>query len=393
MRRADRAVASNRRSGPSVTRPKIQEFALTRNVPHVAPSDDSRAAARVAGLRYSTDREPGIGRHRSGRGFAYRWPTGRPVRDRATLDRIERLAVPPAWRDVWICRDHRGHLQATGRDSRGRKVYRYHPRYRGARDTAKFDELLGFGMLLPRIRRRVTRDLGRPGLPREKVLAAAVRLLESTLMRVGNEEYARVNASFGLTTLRRRHAIVKGATVRLRFRGKSGRWHRLTVHDRRLARIVARTHELPGQHLFEYRDAEGEVRTIGSSDVNAYLREISDRDITSKQFRTWAATLLAMRALGSEERPDGGRAVRHEVAEAMELVAERLGNTPAVARGSYVHPAVVEAYMGASLRELATAGNDAPSSAPPTRREERALLGLLRRTGRGASRPRSPSRR
>jgi DNA topoisomerase-1 len=358
-------------------------------------------AARAAGLRYSTDETPGIHRKRAGRGFTYVDQHGRRVRGRATLARIRQLAIPPAWRDVWICGDPRGHLQATGRDARGRKVYRYHPEFRERREAAKFDQLIDFGRVLPRIRRRVARDLRRPGVPREKVLAAAVRMLELTLMRVGNEEYARLNSSFGLTTLRSRHARVTGSSVRFRFRGKSGKWHTVTVRDRRLARIVARWQDLPGQELFQYVDGEGEPESIDSGDVNQYLRDASGTDVTSKLFRTWAATLLAMRELGSSDGdPHGGRARgreaalakgarrprvrgssptltpggRHEIVRAMEQVADRLGNTPAVVRGSYVHPAVVEAFASGELG----GSRPAPIEAPPTREEEAALLRMLR---------------
>jgi DNA topoisomerase-1 len=294
------------------------------------------------------------------------------------------LAVPPAWRDVWICADERGHLQATGRDARGRKVYRYHPDYRETRDATKFDQLIEFGRVLPAIRRRVARDLRRHAVPRDKVLAAAVRMLELTLLRVGNEEYARANASFGLTTLRARHARVDGSAVRFRFRGKSGKWHSVTVRDRRLARMVARWQDLPGQELFQYTDTDGELESIDSADVNQYLRDAAGIDITSKQFRTWAATVLAMRALKARRAQDDrtsndgaappGR-VRREVVEVMEAVAERLGNTPAVARGSYVHPAVVDAFAAG---ELPAGARKATMDASTTRSEELELLRLLR---------------
>ena len=343
-------------------------------------------AARAAGLRYSSDDEPGLTRRRAGQGFVYRRANGRRVADKSTLARIRRLAIPPAWRDVWICADGRGHLQATGRDARGRKVYRYHPDFRETRDAAKFDQLIAFGRVLPRIRRRVRRDLRRAGVPREKVLAAAVRMLELTHMRVGNEQYARLNSSFGLTTLRARHAQVRGSAVRFRFRGKSGKSHEVTVRDRRLARMVARWQDLPGQELFQYVDPDGEVHSIDSADVNDYLREAAGTDVTSKLFRTWAASVLAMRALAGAasdvERADVAAAaskpktrIRHEIVRAMEDVAEELGNTPAVARGSYVHPAVVRAFETGQLPETAGGGDVDPT---PTVAEERALLRILR---------------
>jgi DNA topoisomerase-1 len=354
----------------------------------VKPPRESLAAARRAGLRYSRDDRPGITRHRAGRGFTYRDPRGRTIRARRTIERIRSIAVPPAWTDVWICPDARGHLQATGRDARGRKQYRYHRDYRASRDAAKFEQLLAFGRALPRIRRRVARDLARRGVPREKVLAAAVRMLELTLIRVGNDEYARLNASFGLTTLRDRHAMVRGDNIRFRFRGKAGKTHDVTIRDRRLARIVARTQELPGQELFAYVDDDGETRTIRSEDVNDYLRDIAGAEITSKMFRAWGATLLAVRALSGRRAADSPAPVRREIVAAMEEVADELGDTPAIARGSYVHPAVIEAYaegdLPASSSTPATAGTG--SSAPTRRAGEVALIRLLTRAARRRTR-------
>ena len=306
-----------------------------------AGGDDVRAA----GLRYSTDARPGIARQRRGRGFSYTGPDGSPVRDRETLDRIRTLAIPPAWTDVWICPRADGHLQATGRDARGRKVYRYHPDFRSRRETWKYDRVVEFARLLPRIRERTDADLARPGLPREKILAAVVRLLELTLIRVGNDEYARLNRSFGLTTLRNRHAQIEGHRVRFRFRGKSGRQHEVGLRDRRLASIVRRCRELPGQELFQYLDEDGEVRDVTSDDVNEYLREISAAAISAKDFRTWAGTVHAYRALRTFDEPSSETGARRNVVQAVRAAAELLGNTPAVARRSYVHPAVVEAYL------------------------------------------------
>jgi len=302
-------------------------------------------SADDAGLRYVTDTTPGISRRRAGRGFVYLQPGGRRVKDRATLDWIRSLAIPPAWTDVWICRSRRGHLQATGRDARGRKQYRYHPDWRAQRDTVKYDRMIAFGQALPRMRRRVSRDLRRTGLPRERVLAAVVRLLEKTGVRVGNEEYARDNKSFGLTTLRDRHATVGSKRIRFRFRGKGGKEGEVEVSDARLARIVGRCQDLPGQELFAYLDEEGEVRTIGSADVNDYIREISGHDFTAKDFRTWAATVLAARSLARGESPATEAGARRDVARAVERVAEWLGNTPAVSRKSYVDPMVIDAYL------------------------------------------------
>jgi DNA topoisomerase-1 len=342
------------------------------------PTPALAEAARDAGLRYSTDDRPGISRRRSGRGFAYRSPDGTLIHDRSTLARIRALAVPPAWTDVWINRDPNGHLQASGRDAKGRKQYRYHPRFREARESSKFDRMLAFAAALPGIRERVDEDLGRPGLPREKVLATVVRLLEITLIRVGNEEYARLNDSFGLTTLQDRHAKIDGSALRFSFVGKSGQRHRVEVKDRRLSRIVARCQDLPGQDLLQYVDDAGEVRDVRSEDVNAYLREIGGDDFTAKDFRTWAGTVLAYRALRALQ-PDG-RAPKRAVVEAMRETAERLGNTPAVARRSYVHPAVLEAYMDGDIGDalVEAAEEQVAPPARPTAEEEAAVVALLR---------------
>src|SRR6185295_19494107 len=310
---------------------------------------NSYDCARAAGLRYVSDAAPGIVRRRRGKAFHYRHADGGPVRDRPTLGRIRALAVPPAWREVWICARDDGHLQATGRDQRRRKQYRYHRRWREVRDETKYGRLIPFARALPRIRRRVQRDLALPGLPREKVLATVVRLLETTLIRVGNEEYARENESFGLTTLREHQVRVRGGTLRFRFRGKSGVEHTIELTDRRLASIVRRVQDLPGEELFQYVDDGGETRRIESDDVNAYLKEISGEDFTSKDFRTWAGTLLAARAL-RRLAPFASQAEgRRNLAQAIEAVANALGNTKAVCRKCYVHPAIVEAYLEGRL--------------------------------------------
>jgi DNA topoisomerase-1 len=299
-------------------------------------------SAELAGLWYVSDSSPGIARRRRGRGFAYFFG-GKQVRDEATLSRIRKLAIPPAWRDVWICPRADGHIQAVGRDARGRKQYRYHPKWREVRDGAKFERVAAFAAMLPKIRRRVARDLLLPGMPREKVLATMVRLLELTLVRVGNEEYTRANKSYGLTTLRNHHARVRGETVRLAFTGKGGKRRVVEAHDARVARIVKRCQEIPGQELFEWYDDEGRVHGVGSADVNDYLRRISGSDFTAKDFRTWGGTLLAIERLASTPF-ESKTAARRTVVEAVRQVALRLGNTPAVCRKCYVHPAVFAAY-------------------------------------------------
>ena len=344
------------------------------------PVEPAREAARAAGLRYATDARPGITRRRAGRGFAYRDTDARTITDPTVRDRIRALAIPPAWTDVWICPWPHGHLQASGRDARGRKQYRYHADWHHRRGTDKFERMLAFARALPRIRKQCEDDLARRGLPREKVLAAIVRLLELKLIRVGNDEYARLNRSFGLTTLRGRHARVDGAAIRFRFRGKSGLMHEVGLRDRRLAALVRRCQELPGQDLFQYVDEVGEVRDIASDDVNAYLRDAAGDDFTAKDFRTWAGTVLAYRALRALQPEEHGPSARRNVVQAIRETADRLGNTPAVARGSYVHPAVLDAYMegslGGALVEVAEEQAKPPNEADPD--EEAAVVRLLR---------------
>ncbi|MEX2011224.1 MAG: DNA topoisomerase IB [Chloroflexota bacterium] len=321
-----------------------------------------------------------MGRRRSGRGFVYADSDGATVRDPEVKARMKALAIPPAWTDVWICRWPNGHIQATGRDARGRKQHRYHARWHEARDESKFDRMVSFAGALPAIRERTESDLARPGLPREKVLAAVVRLLEMTLIRVGNDEYARLNNSFGLTTLRDRHARIEGSRVRFRFRGKSGQQHEVGLRDRRLATVVRRCQELPGQELFQYIDEDGAVRDVASDDVNEYLREIAGDDFSAKDFRTWAGTVLAYRALVALEPAGSATDARRNVVAAIRVTAGRLGNTPAVARRSYVHPAVLEAYMdgrvGGALVEAAEEQGEPPAEATPE--EEDAVVDLLR---------------
>ncbi len=312
---------------------------------------DPEAAAKAAHLRYVTDRQPGISRKRAADGFIYIHPDGSEVRDETVLGRIRKLAIPPAYEDVWVCRMAHGHLQAVGRDARGRKQYRYHPRWRLVRDEAKFGKMLEFGKALPEIRRRVGKDLARPGLPRQKVLAAIVKLLEITLARVGNEEYAKQNRSFGLTTLRNRHVKVEGTYLAFDFRGKHGIDHHIDLRDRRLAGIVRRCREIPGQDLFRYLGEDGTPHSIASEDVNEYLRDASGIDITAKDFRTWAATNLAALALRELETFDSQAKAKKNVVHAVESVAKLLGNTPAICRKCYIHPAIFEGYLDGSLIE------------------------------------------
>src|SRR5919198_3719255 len=313
------------------------------------PVADPVEAARAAGLRYVTDAVPGIRRKRAGKRFSYLGLDGKPLRDPDQLRRIKSLVIPPAWTEVWVCPSPRGHLQATGRDARGRKQYRYHPRWREARDETKYERMIAFGEALPRIRERVERDLALPDLPREKVLATVVRLLDTTSIRVGNEEYARQNGSFGLTTLRNRHVDVAGSTLRFHFRGKGGKEYRVDLKDRRLARIVQRCQDLPGQDLFQYVDDDGDLQAVESDDINEYLREISGQDFTAKDFRTWAGTVLAACALEGLEAFESETEARRNVVQAIDSVAEQLGNTRVVCRRCYVHPAVIDAYLDRSL--------------------------------------------
>jgi DNA topoisomerase-1 len=298
----------------------------------------------TARLSQASDDRPGIRRERAGGGFRYRHPDGKLVRDAATLARIKAVAIPPAWTDVWICPSAGGHVQATGRDARGRKQYRYHPAFRSAQDGEKFARLAGFGRALPRIRRKVEADLARRGLPREKVLAAVVKLLDRTHLRVGNAEYVRANKSFGLSTLLDRHVSFAGGTLRVRFRGKSGVWHDREVDDPALARVVRRCRDLPGQDLFQYEDARGVARPVGSADVNAYIRRAAGGPYTAKDFRTWAGTVKAATRLAALPVPQTKTAAGRAVCGVIKAVAAELGNTPAVCRQSYVHPRVVEAF-------------------------------------------------
>ena len=334
---------------------------------------DARESAEAAGLVYVTDDEPGIRRRRTGRGFSYVDPDGRRIVDRATLERLRGLAIPPAYTDVWICPDPRGHIQATGRDARGRKQYRYHERFRAFRDRTKYEHMIEFAEALPGIRSAVDRHLRLHGLPREKVLATVVRLLEATMIRIGGADYARQNKSYGLTTLRGRHVVVEGAELRFRFKGKSGREWRLSVKDRRIARTVRAIQELPGQRLFQYVDDAGERHDITSGDVNDYLRTVSGRNVTAKDFRTWAGTVLAATALAALERTDNRAAMARNVRAAVRDVAGRLGNTPAVCHRCYIHPEILDSYLEGSLA-LDAMGYDARDVPAPSGGEPDGLL-------------------
>lgn len=343
-----------------------------------APTALPHESARAAGLRYVSDRGPGIRRTMSSLGFKYYRPDGRLIRNAPELKRIASLAVPPAWTDVWICPNPRGHLQATGRDARGRKQYRYHPEWRRTRDGTKYERLPAFAAALPRIRVRIDADLSRPGLSRAKVLATIVRLLEKSLIRVGNEEYARQNQSFGLTTMRNRHVKVEGSIVKFEFRGKSGVRHSVSVTDKRVARIVRGCRDLPGQELFRYLDEDGACRDIGSGDVNDYLREISGEDFTAKDFRTWAGTVLAFAAFREMKQQEESTVSTRGVVQVVDAVAGVLGNTRAVCRKSYIHPGIIECFTNGG----SAARSDGCSRNPPRKKglsaDECAVVAILK---------------
>jgi DNA topoisomerase-1 len=353
---------------------------------------DPVAAAKAAGLRYTSDEQPGIRRRRAGTGFSYRAPGGAAIRDAETLRRIRTLAVPPAWQEVWICADPQGHIQATGRDARGRKQYRYHPDFRAARDQGKYEHVLGFALALPRIRATVAEHMARRDLSRDCVLATVVHLLETTLIRVGNADYAKQNKSYGLTTLRNPHVKVEGGALRFQFTGKSGKSWRLQIHDRRVAKIIRACQELPGQQLFQYLDETGARQGVTSQDVNAYLREITGRDVTAKDFRTWAGTVLATLTLQELTEDVLATPTKKTLKAAIEQVASRLGNTPTICRKCYIHPEIIDRYLGGALF-------DALQAKPLRRRpglkpEEAAVLALLdRRSATAAGRRRRESTR
>lgn len=340
-----------------------------------------KETAEAAGLVYVGDEQPGIRRRRTGKGFSYVGPDGRTIKDERTLKRVRSLAVPPAYSDVWICPDPNGHIQATGRDDKGRKQYRYHPRWREFRDSNKYEHMLEFATALPALRERIAEDMAKRGLPREKVLATVVHLLETTLIRVGNADYAKQNKSYGLTTLRDRHVKIEGGELRFQFKGKSGKTWNLRLQDRRIARVVKACQDIPGQHLFQYFDEGGQRQPVTSADVNAYLREATGRDVTAKDFRTWAGTVLAAMALREFEQLDPDARTKKNVKAAIERVAARLGNTPTICRKCYVHPEVVNAYLDGSVMDEVSHEIETALEADLTKLkpEEAAVLALLQR--------------
>jgi len=357
--------------------------------PHVQPADrgDSTLehveAANAAGLRYVTDSMPGVRRRKTAHGFEYYGANGHRVTNEAKLKRIKSLVIPPAWTDVWICSYATGHLQVTARDAKGRKQYRYHPRFRAVRDETKFDRMLEFSHVLPIIRQRVEQDLSLRGLPRAKILATVVRLLEKTLIRVGNQEYAKENQTFGLTTLRAKHVEVSGANLRFRFRGKSGKVRSVTITDRRLAHVVQRCHTLPGEELFQYQDDDGALQVVDSGDINEYLRDVAGMEVTAKDFRTWAGTMLAAAALRDIGPATSQRQAKSNVVQAIDEVAGRLGNTRTVCRKYYVHPTVIESYFKGRVLPPVEKPKKSKKRRPTRelRREELAVLDFLHLDG------------
>ena len=342
MRKKDISLVKPRESAVHVTTASVAGPATEAGI----------ASARAAGLRYASDAKPGIRRVRAGAAFRYFTPEGRRITSADELARIRSLVIPPAWEQVWICPDPRGHLQATGRDARGRKQYRYHPKWREIRDETKYDRMVGFAQALPQIRERTDRDLQQAGVPREKVLATVVQLLEKTLIRVGNDEYAKQNRSFGLTTLRDAHVNVRGARVRFTFRGKSGIEHEIDLDDRRLAKIVRACRDIPGYDLFQFYGEDGQRQVVGSADVNAYLKEVSGEEYTSKDFRTWAGTVHAAQLLRELTAFRSATEAKRNVLRAVEAVAKRLGNTKAVSRKCYIHPAIFDSYLDGRMVKM-----------------------------------------
>lgn len=340
---------------------------------------DPEDAALSAGLTYVNDDMPGITRRRAGKGFSYKDAQGRTITDPAERKRLAALAIPPAYGDVWICPDPRGHILATGRDAKGRKQYRYHPDFRALRDSSKYDRMLDFARGLPDLRARVAEDMGRRGLPAEKVLATIVFLLENTMIRVGNTRYARENKSHGLTTLRMRHVALEGNQVRFRFKGKSGKEWDLGLRDRRVARIIRAIQEIPGQHLFQYVDDDGARRQVTSTEVNDYLRAVTGRQVTAKDFRTWTGTVLAALALCEYEKADSEAAAKRNVRDAIESVAARLGNTPTICRQCYVHPQIIDAYLADDLKLDLRGRIDDTLTTAALRPEEEQVLRFLKR--------------
>lgn len=360
-----------RREKPAKARPR------KRCIPAVELARDPEGAAQIAGLRYVSDTTPGIRRKKAGKGFTYVGPDGATIRDPDHLARIRSLAIPPAYSEVWICPQANGHIQATGRDARGRKQYRYHPKWREVRDETKFGRMLAFSEVLPRIRSRVERDLGQSRLTREKVLATVVRLLECTGIRVGNDEYAKANNSYGLTTLKDRHVDISGSTLQFEFRGKSGKQYRVSISDRRLARIVQRCQSLPGEELFQFLDDDGKREVVSSEDVNQYLRDAAGEDFTSKDFRTWVGTILAVAALKDIGSCRSPKEAKSNILRAIDKVSEQLNNTRAICRKYYIHPAILETYEEGTMLELLQNGTKGKGEAG-LGSDEAALVWLLR---------------
>ena len=343
------------------------------------PVPDEVQSAKQAGLRYMIPKGLGIRRVSAGEGVRYIGPDDKPIDDEETLARIKALVIPPAWSSVWICPRADGHIQAIGWDAKGRKQYRYHPQYRAARDLVKFDRMQAFGKALPRIRHVVDRDLNRPGMPKRKVLAAVVKLLETTFIRIGNEEYAEENGSFGLTTLRNQHCQVLGGVLKFKFRGKSGQHHEITLEDKRLARIIRKCKDIPGSSLFEYLDEDGQPQSLESGDVNAYLREISGGDFTAKDFRTWGGTCLAANFLLEElqeQQPDDAtaKAAKSALVDVVKNVACKLGNKPATCKKYYIHPAILESFTAGTLHTVAEKFRDSKKKL----QYEQLVLSLIR---------------
>ena len=362
--------------------PKISAAQLRqekKKIDEIEVATDPVEVAEEAGLRYVSDDQPGYTRKRKGDDFEYFDTDGKRIRDETRLLRLRRLAIPPAYTDVWICPTSNGHIQATGRDARKRKQYRYHERWREARDENKYDRMVVFGKALPKIRRRVNKDLAQPGLPRSKVLATVVQLLERTFIRIGNEEYAKDNKSFGLTTMRNRHVDVNGEKLRFTFKGKSGVKHEVGVSDRRLAKIIRQLQDLPGQDVFQYVNGDGKVRDVTSQDVNDYLREITGEEFTAKDFRTWAGTVLAAMALNAQEQFRNKTQAKKNVKDAISAVSKILGNTPTVCRKCYVHPDVLETYLdGRMIEGLKQKTEETLSKKLPNMRaEEAAVMSFL----------------
>ncbi|HUS35679.1 MAG TPA: DNA topoisomerase IB [Verrucomicrobiae bacterium] len=349
---------------------------------------DPVISAKEAGLHYVADDRPGIRREKNGHDFKFIDSKGRVIKNNDEITRIRKLGIPPAWTDVWICSDPEGHVQATGRDARGRKQHRYHKRWREVRDETKYNRMVEFAKTLPKIRQRTAQDLAKPGLPIEKVLATVVRILETGVIRVGNEEYAKQNKSFGLTTMRDRHVRVRGAEMRFEFRGKSGKLHNIQLEDPRLAKVVKNCQDIPGQELFQYRDDEGLRRKISSTDVNDYIREITGGDFTAKDFRTWAGTVLAAMALREVEKCDTKAQQKKNVTAAIERVAARLGNTPTICKKCYIHPFVLDAYMDGTL--LAQAAAQRARSQHSLNPDEAMVLALLNTRLKAQTKSRQP---